>query len=74
MTTEPSRDNLGENNDVLLAERFIPLVTAMNERLASPIFRRFEDLTTLNLLMLQAELQKPQESFDAVSLTDDDNH
>ena len=63
--TEPSVDQ----DTVLRAQRFRPLAIAMNVGEVKPIFRRFGDLNTLNLLILQAELVELKDSFEALPST-----
>ena len=63
-----------DNDNVSEAERFRNLASAMDGGEVKLIFRRFGDLTTLNLLILQAEVLQLQASFDAVSLTNTDEY
>lgn len=67
---EPSQDPSSEGSKATAraAARLQKVASAMDSGEIKHIFRRFGNLTTLNLLMLQSELLKLEADFDAVSV------
>jgi hypothetical protein len=70
MTGRAQNASTPNHGDSLIMDRFRVLASAMDGGEVKPIFRRFGDLSTLNLLVLQAELLELRTSLEAASIQD----